>query len=117
NNNQLMQARAQLDLAHLADILRPDGRYPRACHDFIVEIMRKFDLCHDFLDRNRKRLLLVPQLLFATGPDLRGLGWKTDEALNLQYHYDFLPGRVFDQFIAKMYRCLTAIPTVWRKGV
>ena len=51
NNQPLMQAQGQLELKRLPDILKDNVRYPRDKQRFIVEMMRKFELCFDFPDR------------------------------------------------------------------
>jgi internalin A len=113
NNNPLMQRSGELDIADLASILRDHTCYPPERHRFIVEMMRKFELCFDFPDSGGKRLL-VPELLSPNEPDLN---WPEEGPLNFQYHYGVLPSGLISRFIVRMHHNLTSRPTYWRSGV
>jgi internalin A len=113
NNNPLMQAGGKLDISQLGAILNDPKCYPTERHKFIIEMMRKFELCFDFPDSNGQRVL-IPELLSKNEPDLN---WKTEESLNFQFHYAVLPEGVISRFIVKMHPYLTKNPTYWRSGV
>ncbi|MBN1436402.1 MAG: GTP-binding protein [Sedimentisphaerales bacterium] len=113
NNNMLMQAGGVLEFAELHSILGNSGSYPIGRHKFIVEMMRKFELCFDFPDTNG-RLLLIPQLLSRNEPDI---DWDFSDSLNFQYHYKVLPPGIICRFIVRMHSNLTEKPTYWRSGV
>jgi internalin A len=80
---------------------------------FIVEMMRKFELCFDFPDQ--PGTLLVPELLTKNEPDVN---WKSaSECLNFEYAYGVLPSGLIPRFIVRMHHALTDRPTYWRSGV
>jgi internalin A len=113
NNLDLMQNQGKLDRAQLARILTVHDGYPPDRHDFIIGMMRKFELCFDFPDSGGRELL-VPELLSKNEPHL---GWNTSEAVQFEYHYNVLPEGLIPRFIVKMHRHLTDKPTYWRSGV
>lgn len=80
NNNGLLQAGGRLELEQLGTILDDHRRYPPERQRFIIEMMRKFELCFDFPDSQPLRLL-IPELLPKNEPDLN---WATAEALNFE---------------------------------
>ena len=114
NSGVLFRAGGVLEVTELGEILRDPARFPPAQHRFIIEMMRKFELCFDFLDSAGHKLL-VPELLSPNEPDLN---WPPPrDALNFQYHYDVLPGGLISRFIVRMHHDLTDKPTYWRSGV
>ncbi len=94
----------------LTQILDPK-KYPPEMHLFIIDIMRRFDLCFDFEGKTNQEIL-IPDLLPKEGP----YTGEWDKALAFQYHYNVLPGSVFSRFITRMYT-LIHNNTVWRTGV
>jgi len=113
NSNLLMQTGGILDFAELLRILGDGPVYPRTRHRFILEIMRKFELCFDFPDTNGQRLL-IPELLSPNEPEIE---WQYDECLNFEYHYRVLPPGLICRFIVRMHASLTDRRTFWRSGV
>lgn len=113
NSNMLMQAGGILRFGELHTILGDGTTYPRERHRFILEMMRKFELCFDFPDTNGQ-LLLIPELLSRNEPDI---GWQSKDALNFEYHYRVLPPGLICRFIVRMHSNLTDRPTYWRSGV
>jgi small GTP-binding protein len=113
NNQPLMQAQGTLELARLPEILKDAERYPKDKQRFIVEMMRKFELCFDFA--GRPDTLLVPELLSKNEPDIN---WKDPkDCLNFVFTYEVLPSGLLPRFIVRMHHALTAKPTMWRSGV
>ncbi|MGB2985667.1 MAG: COR domain-containing protein [Phycisphaerae bacterium] len=112
NSAEIVQAGGVLETNRLGRIL-DKKRYPPERHGFIVDMMRKFELCFDFPDAPGERLL-IPELLNPNEPDL---DWNTADALNFEYHYPVLPRGVVCRFIVRMQRNLTDKPTYWRSGV
>ena len=97
--------------ADLRRLLDPKT-HPDDCHEFIMEMMRKFELC--FVVQERQQWL-VPELLHVNEPDLE---WPFADALNFEYYYpDVLPPGIICRFITRRYRNLTRKPTYWRSGV
>ena len=113
NNNQLFKNKGVFNYQDLTRILDPK-RYPTSRHDFLVSLMRKFELCFPFA---QGEYYLIPDLLPKEEPDL---GWEqagTDnEFLAFEYHYDVLPNSVFSRFLVRLYT-LVSKRTYWRTGV
>lgn len=85
--------------------------YPRDKHLFIMDMMRKFELCFDFEGFYDEKFL-IPDLLSREEP----YTGKWDDALAFQYHYDALPGSIISRFIVRMHPYICK-ETYWRSGV
>ncbi len=113
NNNLLFKNKGVFDYEDLNIILDPE-RYPASRHDFLVSLMRKFELCFPFA---QGEYYLIPDLLPKEEPDL---GWEQmaeeDDFLAFEYHYDVLPNSVFSRFLVRLYT-LVSKRTYWRTGV
>jgi len=109
NSHALFQSGGVLTWDLLDQIL-DYPEYPRDKHMFIVDMMRKFELCYPFL--GQEHTYLVPDLL----PKEDRYTGDWDDALTFQIHYDVLPSSVFSRFIVRMHRCIHQ-HTVWRTGV
>jgi internalin A len=110
NSNLLFQNRGILDRADLEQIL-DSKRFPAAKHMFIVDMMRRFELCFDFEGYPDQRFL-VPDLLPRDEPSTGD--WS--DALSVEYQYDVLPNSVISRFIVRMHRHIDR-RTYWRTGV
>ncbi len=104
---------ARSDLVHILD----RRTYPRHRHQFILDMMRKFELCFPFEGYGDDRFL-VPDLLSKEAPapasaDARR-GWQ--DGLAFQYHYNVLPSSVISRFIVRMHPYLVD-SLYWRNGV
>jgi len=111
NDNELMtEHRGILERSILDSILDP-ARYPRNKHLFIIDIMRKFELCFPLEDGTGDRFL-IPDLLSKEEPATGN--W--DNALAFQYHYDILPSSIISRFIVRMHH-LAERRTWWRSGI
>ena len=66
NSNELFQSKGELERSALDRILDTHS-YPRAKHQFILDMMRKFELCFDFAEYAGQRFL-VPDLLSKEEP-------------------------------------------------
>jgi internalin A len=108
NAPAFFQAQGVLPLSMLGDIL-PPGDYPRNKHLFLIDLMKRFELCYD-LERDKTFLLpdLLPKQPPATGD------W--DDALAFLYEYPVLPTSVMTRFIVRM-NAHIAGNLVWRNGV
>lgn len=111
-DDRLRDRRGVLEPAMLADVLDP-ARYPPDRHGFLLDMMRKFEMCFDFPDSNGQRVL-VPQLLPRDEPDL---DWRPDDSLSFEFHYKTLPPGLISRFLVRMQHNLTKKPTYWRSGV
>ncbi len=84
--------------------------YPVATHKYILELMKKFELCYE-LGRDA---VLIPQLLSVLEPKFT---FEQSGSLRFALHYpDFLPPSVFPRFMVKVHKDIKA-ETCWRTGV
>ncbi|MEA5452275.1 COR domain-containing protein, partial [Leptolyngbya sp. CCNP1308] len=111
NDNALMtEHKGILERSMLHRILPPQ-RYPAEKHLFILDIMRKFELCFPLEGYTDDRYLL-PDLLSKEEPETGD--WS--DALPFQYHYNILPGSIISRFIVRMNQLISK-RTYWRNGV
>ncbi|MEM8810672.1 MAG: COR domain-containing protein [Cyanobacteria bacterium P01_G01_bin.38] len=110
NDNALItRHKGILERAMLPHIL--DARYPSKKHLFILDIMRKFELCFPLEGYEDTRYLL-PDLLNKEEPETGD--WEN--TLPFQYHYNVLPGSIISRFIVRMNQLISK-RTYWRNGV
>lgn len=110
---QLASQKGELSLMNVAEILDDQDRYPSNCHEFLLELMRKFELCFRLPDADD--LYLVPQLLDQNQPP-EAAEFNPIACLNFQYHYSVLPEGLLPRFIVKS-RSLISKKLCWRTGV
>lgn len=115
-----LQREGELEIEQLAQIRATStnsGRsqaLPKKADTYIVEIMRKFELCFEFPNSNGKRFL-IPELLSVREPDL---DWKeNDDALRFEYHYEVLPTGIISRLIVRNSAYIGKPPIYWRTGV
>ena len=109
NDNLLItHYRGILERDQLDRILDPQ-KYPRNKHLFIIDMMRKFELCFD-IERDKK--FLIPDLLPKEETDTG----KWEGSLAFQYHYNVLPSSIISRFIVRMNHLISK-NTYWRSGV
>lgn len=124
NHRPLLANNGLLTLHDLQTILQ-DPAYPRAKQIYILDMLRKFELCYDL--EGQRDTVLLPDLLPKEQPDLgqiNGLhkeegGSRTAPTLNtlaFQYHYNVLPGSILTRFIVRLHPYI-AQGVVWRSGV
>jgi internalin A len=108
NSHTLFQNKGVLTLALLNSILNIDG-YPRDKRLFIVDMMKKFELCYDI---EPDKTFLVPDLLPKDEPaELKFKGIPAFE-----YAYPVLPSSIITRFIVRMNQKIEN-HFVWRTGV
>ncbi len=113
NSPLLFQSKGILSFGQLESILDPQI-YPPRQHQFIMEMMRKFELCFDFNNQpDHGRRFLIPDLLQVEEPYLN---WNQRRSLVFQYHYNVLPGSVISRFIVRI-QTVFELKTYWRNGV
>ncbi|MEH2373987.1 leucine-rich repeat domain-containing protein [Nostoc sp.] len=111
NDNRLMtEFRGILDRTQLNRIL-DNSRYPGNKPLFIVDMMRKFELCFPLEDGNGDRFL-IPDLLPKEEPATGD--WES--GLAFQYHYSVLPNSIISRFIVRMHHHSDR-QTWWRSGI
>jgi internalin A len=113
NADVLAARKGELQLSDLADILdRKD--YPTERHGFLLELMRKFELCFRFPEERDDRYL-IPDLLDKEQPEVAE-DFRPEDCLNFEYHYPVLPEGLLPRFIVRTYVLSTGQPR-WRSGV
>lgn len=111
NDNELMtQQGGILEREMLNRILDPQ-KYPRQKHLFIVDMMRKFEICFD-LEGFTDKKFLIPDLLTKEEPYTGD--WQ--DTLLFRYHYNVLPSSIISRFIVRMNHKIHK-KTYWRSGV
>ncbi len=106
NRNHGLLSRAELRRI-LSDV--PHHEYLPKHEEFILEMMRKFELCFPF---DAGDSVLIPDLLQKEPPVLD----SPPEALTFRYRYSVLPGSVISRFIVKMHTHI--VPNAyWLTGV
>lgn len=107
NSHALFQNKGALTTSMLDEILNlPE--YPRGKRLFIVDMMKKFELCYDI---ESDKTFLVPDLL----PKDEPFTGNWNGALAFQYHYNVLPSSIISRFIVRMNAFVHK--TIWRSGV
>ncbi len=113
NSDALAQREGEVEVSQLGRILGDNERYPEAYHGFIIDVMRKFELCFDFEGSQGQRLL-IPELLPKNEP---AMDWDEADALNFQFDYSVLPTGLICRFIVKLHGYLGPDSLYWRSGV
>ena len=110
NSNVLFQNKGVLKLDDLSDFL-DKKEYPKTKQIFLIDLMRKFELCFKFEGFNDKRYL-IPGLLSKEEPETG----EWNNAISFQYHYNVLPVSIISRFIVRMNKFISK-NTYWRTGV
>jgi internalin A len=112
NNNALLtQHRGILDRSQLQRILNDPHRYPEEKYGFLLNLMRKFELCFDLEGAIDSRFL-IPALLPKEEPETGD--WS--DAMRFDYHYRVLPSSIISRFIVRTNQMISR-DTRWRTGV
>lgn len=111
NDPRLIRAGGTLDRGTMRQSLAelPSGRYPRDKEDFILAMMRRFEICFAF-DGEEDRWFL-PDLLLKDELDTGN--WKA--ALGFRYQYRVLPGSVIGRLMVRLHKHI-ARHCLWRTG-
>lgn len=108
NSHNLFQNKGVLTTSMLDEILNlPE--YPRGKRLFIVDMMKKFELCYDI---QPDKIFLVPDLLPKDEPS----ELKFNGVPAFEYAYPVLPSSVITRFIVRMNQKIDD-GFVWRTGV
>lgn len=117
-NSALAERRGELRLADLKAIL-PTEAYPERMHPFLIELMRKFELCFPYQDDGAERRYLVPELLGKEQPEFKE-PFMAAECLNFRYVYRLMPEGLLPRFITRTHtmsepgeRWLTGVVLRW----
>ncbi|MGB8510176.1 MAG: COR domain-containing protein [Pyrinomonadaceae bacterium] len=112
NANRLEKQKGEIRLRHLPGIL-DKRKYPSEMHGFLLDLMKKFELC--FSPPDEETRYLVPELLDKQEPTL-AQEFDAAECLNFQYHYPVLPEGLMPRFIVRTHVLSDETPR-WRTGV
>ena len=96
NSETIANAGGMLEINQLDTLLDPNY-YPEEKHNFIIEMMKKFELCYAISpDR-----VLFPTLLPIEEPRIAGS--SDDGKIIFSLYYDFLPKLVLPRLIVRMH--------------
>jgi small GTP-binding protein len=108
NSEQLASSGGILDTSKIGSIL-PRKVYPLEKHHFMIEIMKKFELCYQ-LDSLH---VLLPALLPIDEPSI---SIANEPSIRFVIEYDFLPKSVLPRLIVRMHQDIDD-NLQWRSGV
>jgi internalin A len=108
NSIELFKAKGVLTQEMLGQILDKHS-YPIAKQPFIVDMMRKFEICFDI---KADQEVLVPDLL--SEDEINTGNWQG--ALRFEYQYNVLFNSILTRFIVKTHKSISK-NTYWRTGV
>jgi internalin A len=112
NSEELEKQGGEIWLNGLSEML--DGmNYPVKTHRFLLDLMKKFELCFSFPDDDCH--YLIPELLDKQEPSST-LMFDPKECLNFQYHYPVLPEGLLPRFVVRTQVLSEGFPR-WRTGV
>jgi len=113
NSEKLSINKGVLKLNLLDEILKKkdekDFFYPRDKYPYIIDLMKKFELCFG-IDSST---VLIPDLLEVQEP---GFDFPYADSLKFIFEYDFMPKSVMPRFIVKMHTDIKD-ELRWRTGV
>ncbi|MEL7316819.1 MAG: COR domain-containing protein, partial [Cyanobacteria bacterium J06559_3] len=112
NAHELAGTQGELEVTCLSRTLNPQN-YPRERHGFLLELMRKFELCFPFTEEDNR--YLIPDLLDKQQP-LEAAEFRPADCLNFRYRYPILPEGLLPRFIVRTH-VLSDQPLRWRTGV
>lgn len=112
NSPLLAMHHGELSIKDLKDILDPN-EYPIERHSFIIDLMKKFDLC--FAYTHIEDTYLVAQLLNKEEPKDIYL-FEYDLSLDFEYKYPVYPEGILPRFIVKT-NVLSSPKSRWLTGV
>ncbi len=113
NSEKVAKNNGVLKLKSLAGILNKEKEtdyfYPQDKHEYIIDLMKKFELCYGI----EPDCILIPDLLEIQEPEF---DFDYSSALKFLIEYDFLPKSVMPRFIVKMHKEIKD-DLRWRTGV
>jgi len=112
NSPLLADKKGELRVRDLKGILDAKN-YPVSMHPFVLDLMKKFELCFTFPDEDTH--YLIPELLDIQEPEAAA-EFKPEECLNFRYEYEVLPEGLLPRFIVRTHG-LIEDEFRWRTGV
>ncbi|MET0647375.1 MAG: COR domain-containing protein [Pyrinomonadaceae bacterium] len=113
NSERLEKQGGEILLGDLSEMLDPED-YPAKTHRFLIDLMKKFELCFSFPGDDCH--YLIPELLDKQEPPST-LEFDPQGCLNFQYHYPVLPEGLLPRFIVRTQVLSEGDETRWRTGV
>jgi internalin A len=112
NANRLERQKGEIGLEDLPAIFDKKD-YPKEMHGFLLDLMKKFELCFDL--EGKEGVYLIPELLGKQEPE-EAREFDPGECLNFQYHYPVLPEGLLPRFTVRTHVLSDETPR-WRTGV
>jgi internalin A len=112
NSPKLEKQKGEIRLQELPEIL-DTKEYPPPMSSFIIDLMKKFELCFSFPEDDTH--YLITELLDKQEP-VEVAALAQDESLNFQYHYTVLMEGLLPRFIVRTQVLSEGLPR-WRTGV
>ena len=109
NNRELIIEHKGILKRRMLPTILDHHRYPKNKHLFIIDMMRKFELCFDI---EADQEFLIPDIL----PKEEPYTGEWDRTLAFEYHYPVLPHSIISRFIVRMNHYIHQ-HTYWRNGV
>ncbi len=110
NHEAFSQRKGELNSSELKHVL-DDREYPKKMHQFLLDLMGKFELCYEYYDGNGN--YLIPELLGKDEPDLSEYG--VGDPLCFEYHYNILPEGLLPRLVVRSRSLNKGLPR-WRTG-
>jgi internalin A len=110
NCEAFAQRKGELHFSELKQVL-DDREYPKKMHQFLLDLMGKFELCYEFYDDNGN--YLIPELLGKDEPDLSK--YVVGDPLRFEYHYNILPEGLLPRLVVRSRSLNKGLPR-WRTG-
>jgi len=105
------KSRGRLHIKDLERIL-DKKKFPKARHAYLLELMKKFNLCYGAKDQ--RDIYLIPDLFVDAEPDIE---WDSSKSMHFRYNYDdFPPDAFITRFIVEMHQDIVDEQR-WRSGV
>jgi hypothetical protein len=84
--------------------------YPEPKHIYILELMKKFELCFQLSDTEK---FIIPELLNTNKPQIE---WDDTDNLQFTYCYEFMPAGIITRFIVRTHNYNTT-EIYWKNGL
>ncbi len=105
------KTKGRLNISDLERIL-PKEKFPKARHAYLLELMKKFNLC--YAAKDQPDIYFIPDLFEDIEPDFE---WEDEASMHFRYNYDdFSPDAFMTRFIVEMHEDMMEDKR-WRSGV
>ena len=107
DNRKIQKHFGKFNFDDLADIWID---YPEESHIFLIELMKKFELCFELA---QYKDFIVPELL---NPTQVAFDWNYQDNLCFQYQYTFMPAGIITRFTVRQHEIIFE-DKYWKNGV